>query len=250
MLKKNIVFNCIAALGLILSSITYAWAQATDAPVLIRVNQLQLNPGMIDEFRDLHRDVYMPIGRENGSPWRLTTMSIFGDSFQMVIGTPLTNYAQLDGSGGFSQSDMASTTFGAAVQSRRSFIVQARPELGIAGGSGVQPLRRVVRILVAPGKIPEFETFWTNTIIPALSQSGVAGYQVFQTVMGGPQGEYFGGLYFPDFASLDEFNPTGGLTARAATALQEEFGELVAEFEVSFVGVDMDLSYGLANTQP
>ena len=224
--------------------ITSVQAQDAQEPILISVMQVQLKASGTDEFRSFHIEEVMPSIREQGQPWRLATSSVFGDSFEFVIASPITNYAQLD-EGGFQISDMGAVAFENAVESRRRFVVQLRPELGIPGEQGVLSLRRMARFQVAQGKIQDFEEFWTETIIPSLRSAGVSGYQVFQTVMGGMQGEYFGTLYLPNFAALDSLNLGTVLSVRE----QAEFGELVAEFEVSLVSIDQELSYGLPNLQ-
>ena len=202
--------------------------------------QVQVKPGEVGNFRSLHREEIMPNGQAQGEPWRLTGSLFFGDSFQFIVAQPLANYAQLD-SGGGGLSDMGSNTFQNAVEWRKRFVVTTRPDMSIGGGSGVQALRRMARFQVKPGSVPAFEEFWNDTIAPAIRDAGMTGYQVFQTLVGGPQGEYYGAIYLPNFAALDTTNFATILSERE----QQEFGELVDEFEVTIQRVDRELSYGL-----
>ena len=216
-----------------------AHAQEQSAPVLINVNQVNLKAGGQADFRALHRELSGPSAREAGDPWRLISSSIYGDSFQFVVASPLQNYAQLD-SRTFSGNDIGGALFEGAVESRRSFVLQVREEMGIPG-EGVMPLRRLVRFQVSQGNIIPFEEFWLDTVRPALEEAGITGYQVFQTVLGGVQGEYFSGLYLPNFAALDSMNLNALLSERE----QRRFGDLVDELEVTLVRIENDLSYGL-----
>jgi len=251
MLKKNskkLLVSLMLPIVVSLSFISQSIAQ--DPPNLIAINQTQLKPGMVPRFQELHREVIMPNQRENGLAWRITQQTIFGDSFEVVVSLPITNFAQLDSFQAL-ESELADDFVESAVEWQRLFVIEALPELGIGGGGqGVQPFRRLARIQVKQGKIAEFEQFWTDTIRPAMTASGIIGYSLFRTVLGGPQGEYYGTLDLPNFAALDGLNVTGGISAQAQADLQEEFGELVEEFEVTFVTVNQNLSYGLQNLQP
>jgi hypothetical protein len=245
-ITRKLFISLLVPIAVGLSFISQTVAQ--DPPNLIVVSLTQLKPGMIPVFQELHREVVMPNQRANGFAWRLTQQTIFGDSFQVSVSIPLENFALIDSFQPI-ESELSAAFLENAVEWQRLFVLQSRAELSIAGGQGVQPFRRMVRIQVKQGKIPEFEQYWIDTIIPAMTRSGVAGYQLFQTIMGGPQGEYYGGLYFANLAELDGFNITGGLSDAESAQLQTGFGELIDELDISFIAVDPELTYGLNNTQ-
>lgn len=209
-------------------------------PILINIMRVQLNPSGVDAFRSFHRDEIIPNQHTEGLPWRLTSAAVFGDSFEVVVATPIQNFAELD-SPGIQLTDMGIATFQSAVHSRQRFILTSRPDLGVPGQNNVLPLRRLAHIVASPGKALEFEEFWLETIVPAMRNAGISGYQVFQTVIGGPQGEYYGAMYLPNYAAMDSLDMNSLLNARQ----QVRFGELVDVFEVTLVSTDRELSYGL-----
>ena len=242
-IRKKRTFQSVFLLSFL--SFFVSFAQAQQAPTLIWINQVQLKPTMQEAFLELHRNVYSAQAQAEGAPWRLVQTTVLGDSWQAAVAIPLPNgFASMSNMSAI-QTDATQTLFSSAVESRRSFVIQAREELGIPGGDGVKPLRRLVRIEVKPGMNAAFEEFWLDTIRPAMENSGIVGYQVFQTIMGGPQGEYYGALWIDSPADLDGLNVLSSLSPREATELQEEFGSLVNAFEVNLVAPDIQASFGL-----
>jgi hypothetical protein len=219
---------------------------------LIQVNQLELKSEMVDQFRGIHRDIFMPRNRASGQAWRLTSRVALGNTLQMILAFPIANMAALDaqGGGGLSGTDLqlVQTVFPQTIQSRRSFIVTSRPDMSMAG----QPqtgLTVSYRFQVKSGKIPEFVQLWNSKVIPALTASNVVGTSVFQTVQGGRVGEFFSLTPIPDFASVDGPGPFGGIDPQEAQALNLEMANLLDEMEITYNRVDMELSYGLPGLQ-
>lgn len=230
--------------------VTTAQAQEpTAVPTMIRVNQIQLNPTLTERFRAFHIFQVLPGQRSGGVPWRLTTEVVFGNSWEMSVIIPLENFAELDDNQ-VVNTELRDALFATAVDSRRSFVVQSRPDLSIPGRDGILPVSRVVQIQVKDGQIAAFEEFWKNAVIPAMTQSGIREYSVFQTVIGGPQGEYYGTIYFDTFAELDGFSIIGGLNATQQAEFQRSFGELAQVVDITLSLIDGELSYGLPNLQP
>jgi hypothetical protein len=140
--------------------------------------------------------------------------------------------------------------FATSVESRRSFVVQPRLDLCIAGNDGILPLNRVVQIQVKDGQIAEFENFWRDSVFPAMRRSNIDEHAVFQTVLGGPQGEYYGSIYFDTYADLDGFSIFSGLSAAEQAEIQSRFGELAEVLDINLSKIDGELSYGLPNLKP
>jgi len=212
---------------------------AVQEPIMINVMRIQLKPTMTEQFRTLHMLQTMPGQQESGTPWRLTTHDIFGDSFKVTVSTPLENYAQLDNST-FTPTELGEALFGNSVEHRERLILQTRPDMGIPSDQGISPLRRMAYIKVHQARIADFEEFWIGIIIPAMRNRGFEGYQVFQTLLGGSQGEYIGGLWLQNYEALDSLNMNTLLTP----AQQTEFGNLVEDYRITVQSVDQDLSYG------
>lgn len=216
------------------------WDQdAAQEPIMINVMRLQLKPTTTEQFRTLHLLQTMPRQRADGMPWRLTTTDTFGNNFSVTISTPLANFAQLDSST-FTPTELGEALFGASVESRERVVVQTRPDMSIATDQEILPLRRMAYFQVRQGKIPEFEAFWINTVLPVMRARGIEGYQIFQNLIGGPQGQYLGALWIPNYAALDTLSMNTMLSAEQQT----NFGNLVESYEIRVQQIDQELSFG------
>jgi len=224
-------------------SVASSLSQAQE-PVLINVMRLQLKPTLVEKFRAFHLNEVIPSQRAGGAAWRLTTTEEFGQSWTMTNSTPLDDFAQLDEET-FVFSESGETLFGLSVESRERLVMQTRPDLGIAGDGTVLPLRRMAYMQVRQGKIPEFESFWAETVLPAMRGRGIDAYTIFQTLLGGSQGQYIGGMWLPNYAALDSLAMNTLLTP----AQLAEFGDLVESFEVKIQSVDQELGYGFPSLQ-
>lgn len=236
--KKKLFLIC-----LFFVSVASSLSQAQES-ILINVNRLLLKPTAVEKFRAFHLNEAMPAQRAGGAAWRLTTTEVFGQSWTMTISTPLENFAQLDDES-FVFSESGESLFGLSVESRERLVMQTRPDLGIASDQTVFPVRRMAYMQVRQGRIPQFESFWAGTILPAMRNRGVEAYTIFQTLLGGSQGQYIGGMWLPNYAALDSLDMATLLTP----AQQAEFGELVESFEVKIQSVDQELSYGFPGLQ-
>lgn len=83
-----------------------------------------------------------------------------------------------------------------------------------------------------------------------MRRSNIDECAVFQTVLGGPQGEYYGNIYFDTYADLDGFGIFSGLSPAEQAEIQPRFGELAEVLDINLSRIDGELSYGLPNLQP
>jgi len=253
--RKKFVISLLFPLVIGLSFISQLAAQPTELPdpILIQVNQLEIKPDKLEQFRTMHRDVFIPAGRASGTPWRLTSTVTLGNTLTVVVASPIPNMAFLDTQGGPGASalegQLALDIWSETVQSRRSFIVTSRPDMSLPPtpqtGLTVQ-----YRFQVKMGMIPQFVALWNGRVIPALQSSGVEGTAMFQTVTGGLVGEFFSVTPVANFASADGPGPFGGLTPQDAGALNADLSNLLDELEIVYNSVDQELSYGLPGLQP
>jgi hypothetical protein len=227
-------------------------AQDQPEPILIQVNQLDIKPDKLEQFRSIHRDVFIPAARANGVPWRLTSTIALGNTLSTTVVSPIPNMAALDSQGGPASTELegqlALNLWAQTVQARRSFIVTSRPDMSMAA----QPqtgLTVVYRFRVTIGKIPQFVALWNEKVIPALETSNITGTRVFQTVSGGLIGEFYSLTPVANFATADGPGPFSGLEPQEAQALNMEMTALLDEMELTYNRVDQELSYGLAGTQ-
>lgn len=240
--------RCLAPLALALLLLPAA-AVAQQEPIgMVQVNLLEIKPGMVDQFRDVHLDVFMPAQKESGTPWRTTTQTVLGTSFEFAVATPIENYAALDEPTNLASipetmREMALDAWADSVASRRSFIVQARPDLSMEP-QPMADLSRRVRIEVPYGRVQEFEELWVKDVLPALAKSGAKGYQVFQSVLGGNVAEYWGILPMKNYAMLDSWSPFSGLSAEDGAKLRAKMAEVMHSIEIDITELDRELTYG------
>jgi|GEM_PF-2406272 len=243
-MKSNTIRKSIGKVIIaILLPIAVDWSSAqaqneAAAGVQINVMRIYLKPAMTERFRALHLTQTAPNQRADGMPWRLTTHDIFGRSFEVTISTPLASFAELDDDN-FVPTEIGAALFGESVDYRERLVVQTRPDMSIPG-DGITGLRRMAYFQVRQGRIPDFEQFWTGTVLPAMRQRGIEGYQIFQTLIGGPQGQYIGGLWLQNYADLDSL----GMDTLLTVDQQREFGDLVDEYTIKVQEVDRELSWG------
>ena len=249
---KKIFIVAFATLVLAGNFPSYVMAQQAQAQ-LIQVNQLVLKPNEAERFRAIHRDSFMPRGRANGLPFRVTTSTVLGPSFQFTVATPISNYAALDAAtpldGDSIEAQMLREAWNASVTSRSSFVVTSRPDMSMPGAPNAD-YSVVVRFQVKSGMGAQWESLWKSTILPALSASGGTGTSVFQTVQGGKNGEYFALTPLANMAALDGPGPFSSLSPEQGAALTAKVSGLLEEYETNIARTDHELSYGLPGLQP
>ncbi len=215
---------------------------------LIQVNQLVLDPNKTESFRAIHRENFMPRGRANGLAWRVTSSTVFGQSFEVTVATPIASFAALDAptplDGNSIEAQMMRETWNSAVTSRRSFIVRSRPDMSMPAAPNAD-YSVVVRFQLKSGMEQQWVALWNTEILPALTASGGRGTSVFQTVQGGLNGEFFALTPLANMAALDGPGPFSALSPQEGAALSAKVSALLEEYETNITRTDHDLSYGL-----
>jgi hypothetical protein len=220
---------------------------------LIQVNQLTLHPNQVERFRAIHRDNFMPRGKANGIPFRVTSSVVLGPSFQFTVASPIPNFAALDNAsplaGDSVEAQMLRESWNSAVASRRSFVVTSRPDMSMPAAPNAD-YSVVVRFQLKSGMEQQWVALWNSTILPALAASGGTGTSVFQTVQGGKNGEFFALTPLESMADLDGPGPFSSMSPAEGAALTAKVSELLEEYETNITRTDHELSYGLPGLNP
>ena len=249
---KKIYISFFTLLTLAVSFSSQAFAQQAQ-PQLIQVNQMVLKPNEIEKFRAIHLENFMPRGRANGLPFRITSSTVLGPSFQVTVATPISNFAALDGAtpldGDSVDARMLREAWNSAISSRKSFVVTSRPDMSMAPAPNAD-FSVVVRFQLKSGVEQQWVALWKSTILPALAASGGVGTSVFQTLQGGKNGEFFALTPLENMASLDGPGPFSSLSPEQGAALTAQVSELLEEYETNITRTDHELSYGLPGLQP
>lgn len=249
---KKIYITAFAVLVTAVSFSSQVLAQQAQSQ-LIQVNQMILKPNEADKFRAIHRDIFIPGSRAGGLPFRVTTSSVLGPSFQFTVATPIPNFAALDSAtpldGDSADAQMLRETWNSAVTSRKSFVIRSRPDMSMTGAPNAD-YSLVVRFQLKSGMEQRWVALWNQSILPALEASGQRGTSVFQTVQGGKNGEFFALTPLANMADLDGPGPFSSMTPAEGAALTAQVSELLEEYETSITRTDHELSYGLPGLQP
>jgi hypothetical protein len=228
--------------------LTQASAQQAAEPILIQVNQLEIKPGKLDEFRAVHKNSFMPASRERGVPWRVTNRTALGNTLQVVVATPIPNMAALGNQnppGATAlETELAMGIWNETVISRRSFIITSRPDISMPAVPNTG-MTTMVHFQLKPGKDVAFAIYLKESILPAMAASGVVGAQVFQTTVGGPAGEFWLQVPQTGYAAMDGPGPFSSVSVAEGARMQEMAAELFVGWDTSFNIIDQELSYGL-----
>lgn len=203
-----------AALLFAIASLTTpsrARAQAATATELISVNFVTVKPDMVAEFEALVASETNAAYMKAGYKWRRAWKTAQGDTFEYIIATPIQNYAELDmphpieranGKDGYANWRAKSSKLITSVETR---IIERRHDLSYEPMmSGPPKLAIFTTVVVAPDRVTEFEGLVVSDIVPAMKQSGTAGYWVSRTRFGGNVNEYRTVWLFDNYAELDK----------------------------------------------
>ncbi len=245
---NRMVKSCALAGALTVMAGAAAWCQ--DAPSeLVRVSFYKIRANGTYDFREgikMINDAY----KKSGVPWRQGwQMSMFGETYTMVMVTPVKNFAQFDGQGpmaGMSAADSVKfqTLMRNAVESSRHQLVRYAPELSLNSGTMADPkFARVMTVRVKPGKMAEFEEAIKTMILPALQQAGIKDYWVDRMVLGGVSGEYTILTPFTKWAELDAYPPTDKLLGASFKAFMAKIAETVDSSDTLVAATVPELGY-------
>jgi len=245
----------IPLLALCFSASSHIVAQQGVEPIMMVVNQLEIWPDKVDQFREIHRDAYIPASRARGTAWRVTNRTALGNTLEFSVVTPIANMAAMaamteNGPAATEvESQLAADLWCQTVKSRRSVVLTTRPDLSMAAVPNTG-LSTLVRMQVKPGKALGFASYMTDLVLPTMSDAGVVGAQMFETTLGGPAGEFWMSIPHSGVAALDAPGPFDNVTPELGMRLLEANTELLDSWETRLIYVDQELSFGLPGLSP
>ena len=218
-----------------------------DGPTLLQVNLVRIKPEASEQFRELHKTVFMPAAKEAGTPWRAAWTAVFGESFETAIVVPIKSFAAFDqeppNAAVSATDELAGELWRHTVDSRRVLILEELEQLSMQPAEATT-LARFATIDVHQGKTAEFEALWKSDILPAIKKSGITGYVLYRVAAGGSSSEYRGFMPLKKFADLDGFDIFGGLSEQELAALNAKTASVIRNVEVVIATLDAELSYG------
>lgn len=94
--NKKLTFSSLLFALLASTITTQAIAQQNAEPILIQVNQLEIYPDKMEQFRAIHRDSFIPASRARGLAWRLTNRVTLGNTMQVTVAIPIPYMTSLE----------------------------------------------------------------------------------------------------------------------------------------------------------
>jgi hypothetical protein len=140
---------------------------------------VHIKSDMLNEWLDLQKNELIPAQKKGGVATRITYQTVFGNTNEFLIVTPLGKYAEFDGP---SYLDHALGAAGAGrlaaklqkcVESRQVYISNALPELSSAAAGQFPALGVFTRVRVATGRLEDYEAFLKGEILPIYKKADV-----------------------------------------------------------------------------
>jgi hypothetical protein len=231
---------CMAQPGLRLDS------PATRSVVTI----VHVKPEMLNEWLDLQKNGVVPALKKHGMTTRTVYASgAFGNAFEYTIIQPLTKFADFDspeaqaealGSAGDTR---LTEKLRRCIVSTNSFLRTVLPDLSNPGDDKHPPIVQFVRLRVAPGKMPEYESLFKAEALPALKKAN-SWVTVARRGLGTDGSDLTSETPIRKFADLDAPPPLLSSLGREGTAkLMGRLNELATVVENTILIRQADLSF-------
>jgi|CXWL01.1.fsa_nt_gi hypothetical protein len=173
---------------------------------LLRVVDVEINPGSLSAWTMLHREEILPAQKKGGVPWLdVWASTAAGNPYMRTLVSPISSLADLDRPGGLQRALGVEAAESLLERNRElvngvhSYIMRARPDLGF----GIAPTKRGIGVIttvsVHAGRTAEFEKALKESVVESLKASNVTTYLVLQVMYGGDPNQYRTVLFFPNY---------------------------------------------------
>ena len=193
--------------ALVLASVIPPAASAQDTPPWIEMTIVQVDPDRVDEFLTAQRELSL-LEKEAGTPWRsVSRTAIFGDTYQFLITTPLTNFARFDRAAAAQPGrDAIVTRIRRVITSRTTYALRTTPALDNPLPADVAPALMIVQIVsVAPGREQDYLRVMTADVLPHFDEAEM--HHTSGALTFGGESGYVHVFHVERFASLDQGSP-------------------------------------------
>jgi hypothetical protein len=230
-------------------------AQEAPKPQLISITVTRVKPEMLQEWQDLIKNELNPALQKAGVPFRsVYATAVFGDSYEYVSISPITNFAQYDKPSPLvtAMGQEGLTRYGhkirKCVDGSYTYAVRLRPDLSIMTEMTGPPKFAVIsHVRVVPGKNSEFENFLKTDIVANYKKLNLPGYFVEQTIFGGDANSYTTITVVNSFSDLDKgplLNQAVG--EEGAQKILQRGGAFITSLERYFSRFVPELSFAAA----
>jgi hypothetical protein len=214
------------------------------------VTIVHIKPEMLNEWLDLQKNGVVPALKKHGMTTRTVYASgAFGVAFEYTIIQPLTKFADFD------SPEVQAEALGSVADARlterlrkcvvsaNSFLRTVLPDLSNPGENKNPPIVQFVRLRVAPGKMPEYESLFKAEALPALKKAN-SWVTVARRGLGTDGSDLTSETPIQKFADLDAPPPLLAALGREGTAkLMGRLNELATVVENTILVRQPDLSF-------
>lgn len=228
----------------------------TPAPEWSSISVVHVKPDMVAEWQDLQKNVVNPALKKAGVKERgVFETAVFGESYQYVVITPITSFAQYDEPVSLLRKTIGEDAYRdyqaksrRCVVSVQTFADLARMDLSYMGKmasmTGPPKLAVVTSLSVLPGRAAAFENMVKTEVVPVMKKADVIGYFVSQTVFGGDAWGYTSVIFYDSFAEIGKGSPfLRVLGPTGSAALFAKIGALIAHQERVIARYSPELSF-------
>ena len=220
---------------------------------------VRVKPDMLTEWQDLQKNVVNPALKKAGVKERsVFETAVFGESYEYVVITPITNLAQYDEPMSPLRKALGEDAWRDYLAKSRRCVVSAhtfgdlaRLDLSYMGKmmtmTGPPKLVVVNSVSVVPGRAAAFENLVKTEILPAVKKADVTGYFVSQTMFGGDSWGYTSVTFVDSFAEIGKGSPIlRALGPAGAASFFAKFAGIVAHQERVIARFNPELSFSAA----
>ncbi len=220
------------------------------------ITVIRVKPEMLNEWQDLQKNVVNPALKKAGLKERgVFETAVFGESYEYVVITPITAFAQYDDSMSPLRKTLGEDAYRDYQAKSRRCVVSAhtfgdlsRPDLSYMGKmmsmTGPPKLAVVNSISVVPGRAAAFENLVKTEVLPAMKKADVIGYFVSQTMFGGDAYGYTSVVFYDTFAEIGKGSPfVRALGQAGAETLFAKIAGVIAHQERVIARYNADLSF-------
>jgi hypothetical protein len=184
---------------------------------------VHIKSDMLNEWMDLQKNELIPAQKKGGVATRITYQTVFGNTNEFLIVTPLGKYAEYDGP---SYIEHTLGAVGAArlaaklqkcTESRQVYISNALPELSSGPAGQLPALGVFTRVRVATGKLEDYEAFLKSEILPIYKKADV-GMTVTRRGLGADSNDVIQISWLSKMADIDAGSPIARALGPAGAA--------------------------------
>ncbi|MEK6409839.1 MAG: hypothetical protein AABN34_23175 [Acidobacteriota bacterium] len=223
------------------------------------ITVVRVKPDMVTEWQDLQKKVVNPALKKAGVKERsVFETAVFGESYEYVVITPITSFAQYDEPMSPLRKTLGEDAFrDYQAKSRRCIVSShtfgdlARLDLSYMGKmmtmTGPPKLAVVNSLSIVPGRAAAFENLVKSDVLPVMKKADVIGYFISQTMFGGDGYGYTSVVFYDSFAEIGKGSPFLRVLGPAgAAAFFAKFAGVVAHQERTIARFNPDLSFSAA----